>query len=118
MLSTSKPELDSIVSENEYTRGEIKVEKSISQIVAGEYQKLINRILSYVLTTLFGSAMIILWNLNSQVSELKGKYSSPDKTIETLTKRLDKLELENKQLVEKNQKLEIEKLESKITSKK
>lgn len=109
---------ESIVSEKEYTRGETKVEKTLSEMVASEFQKLTNKILLYILTTIAGAGVVIIWNLNSKVSELEGKYSSPDKLIETVGSRLDKLELENKQLLEKNYKLEIEKLELKNKSKK
>lgn len=103
--------LESIVSEKEYTRGETKVEKSLAEMVASEFQKLTNKVLLYILTTIVGAGIVIIWNLNSKVSELEGKYSSPDKMIETVTTRLDKLEQENKELIEKNHKLEVEKLE-------
>lgn len=109
---------ESIVSEQEYTRGETTVAKTLSEMIASEFQKLTNKILLYILTTIAGAGIVIIWNLNSKVSELEGKYSSPDKLIETVGSRLDKLELENKQLMERNYKLEIEKLELKNKSKK
>lgn len=107
------PALESFVSEKEYTRGETKVEKSISELIASEFQKLVNKFLIYILTTIVGAVLVIIWNLNSKVNELNGKYSSPDKLIETIGSRLDKLEKENRDLIEKNYKLEIEKIELK-----
>ena len=110
------PPVGSIVSP-QYAEGETSVQKNVLEMVGSEIQKQLNRFLLYLITTLLVAGAIAFWTMNSRVSNLEGKYSSPDKTIETISTRLESLEKKNSELIEKNQKLEIENLKLELTKK-
>lgn len=107
----------SIVSE-QYTRGETDVKKTVSELLALEMKALLFKFGTYLLTTVVGIVIATIWTMNAKVSELQGKGNSPDKMIEVMGERLNKIEMLNQQLMQKNYDLEVQnnKLEQTIIS--
>lgn len=103
----------SIVSAK-YAKGETSIEKNILEMVTVEIQKQLNRFLIYLITTILVGVVFTIWTMNSRVSQLEGKFSSPDQTIETIGNRLQLIEKSNQDLLEKNHKLEMDRLKIEI----
>ena len=109
--------LGTIVSP-QYMQGETSVQKNVLEMVANVIQKQLNRFLLYFITTILVGGFFASWTINSRVSNLEGKFSSPDKTIEAISSRLELLEKSNKELIEKNHQLEIDNLKLELSQKK
>ncbi len=107
---SSSQERPPLFSTDEYTRGDT----SIRQQVGEQLNKYLLKGAGYLLTTILGGLIVIVWNLKSEVSEVKGKISTPDKYLETIDDRLNKLEDENNELQSKNYQLEIDKMKLEI----
>ncbi len=71
-------------------------------------------VISTVGLLLMGTIGGAVWTMNAKVNELSGKFSSPDKLIETVSNRVQLLEDENKQLKEKIHNIELQKLQNEI----
>lgn len=71
-------------------------------------------VVASVLTIALGSIGTVLWNLNGDVKELSGKFSSPESVIHQIGNRADSLEKENKILNENIHKQEIDDLNKQI----
>jgi hypothetical protein len=99
-----------LFSTEEYTRGDT----SIRQQVGEQLNKYLLKGAGYLVTTILGGLIVIVWNLKADISEVKGKISTPDKYLETIDNRLNKLENENNELQSKNYQLEIDKMKLEI----
>ena len=108
---------DQIFSKSSYTTGETTVGKSLSDMIGAKFTELLNKALLYLISTILGGISVVVWNMNSKISELSGKYSNPDKTIETISIRLETLEKKNSELLQENYNLRLESLNSKLEKK-
>lgn len=108
---------DQIFSKSSYTLGETIVGKTLSDMIGARFTELLNKALLYMITTILGGIVVVVWNVNSKISELSGKYSNPDKTIETISVRLETLEKKNNELLQENYNLKLENIKSKLEKK-
>ena len=99
-----------LFSTEEYARGDTKIQQHVGE----QLNKYLLKGAGYLLTTVIGGLIVIVWNLKSDISEVKGKISVPDKFIETIDSRLTKFETKNNELQSKNYQLEIEKMKLEI----
>ena len=104
----------SLFSILEYEKGDIKIQKQIGE----QLNKFLLKIAGYALTTILGGLVVIVWQMRSELSEVKGRVFSPDKYLETLDSRLNKLEKENNELQTNNYQLEINKMRLELEIKK
>jgi hypothetical protein len=95
-----------LFSTDDYTKGDVKIRHQIGE----QLNKYLLRGAGYLLTTILGGLIVVVWTLKGDISEVKGKVSTPDKYLETIDGRLNRLEIENKELQSKNYQLEIDKL--------
>lgn len=106
-------DLSGLFSTEEYKKGDV----SIKQEVGEQLNKYLLRGAGYLITTVLGGLIVVAWNMNSDLNEVKGKISAPDKYLETIDERLNKLEKENNDLREKNFQLQIDKMKLELESK-
>jgi len=95
-----------------YARGDTRTR--IQQHIGEQLNKYLLKGAGYLLTTILGGIIVVVWNLKSDISEVKGKISTPDKYLETIDSRLNKFEAENNELQSKNYQLEIQKMKLEI----
>ena len=95
-----------LFSTEEYTKGDITIKEAIGE----QLNKLLLKGAWYLITAILGGLLVIVWGMRGEISELKGQSSRPDKYLETIDGRLNKLEKENKELQNINYQLEIKKL--------
>lgn len=96
----------SLFSTEEYAKGDIKIQQQIGE----QLNKYLLRAAGYLLTTIFGALIVVVWDMKSEISEVKGRVSLPDKYLETVDSRLNRLEKENKELQTLNYQLEIKRM--------
>lgn len=99
-----------LFSTEEYTRGDTRIQQHVGE----QLNKYLLKGAGYLLTTILGGLIVVVWNLKSDISEVKGKISTPDKYLETIDSRLNKFETENNELQSKNYQLEIQKMKLEI----
>jgi hypothetical protein len=71
-------------------------------------------VVTSVLTLVLGSIIGSVYTMNGKLNEISGKYSSPENLIQHIGTRIEKLETENKQLIEELNRKEIEDLREQI----
>ena len=86
-------------------------------MIRSAFSSLLNKVLLYIITTVLGGIAVVVWNMKSKLNELSGKYSNPDKTIETISVRLESLEKRNNQLLKENYDSKLESLKLKLEKK-
>jgi hypothetical protein len=99
-----------LFSEKDYEKGDIEIKKEVESQLIEKLNSYLLKGAGILISTILGGLCVIVWNMNSDLGEVKGKVSSPDTYLKTIDQRLNKLELENKELQTKNYQLEIEKL--------
>lgn len=108
---------ESIILSDQYLRGETDVKKTVAEMLALEMKGLLFKFGAYLLTTVAGVVIATIWTMNAKLSELEGKYSSPDKMLEIMGERLNKLEEHNQMLMKQNYALEVQKIKLELTLK-
>jgi hypothetical protein len=104
---------DQIFSKTSYTLGETSVRKTLTDMIVNQFNVLMNKVLLYIISTVLGAIAVVVWNMNSKLNELSGKYSNPDKTIESINIRLESLEKMNYKLLQENYDLKFERMKLK-----
>lgn len=91
-----------------------KLKVEIETAVTKKIKRIGTLIGTGVLAAVFGAIITSLWSMNGEVNLLKGKYSSPNEILKYSQTRVDILEKENKDLLEKNYKSKLELLQEEI----
>jgi len=99
-----------LFSEKDYEKGDVEIKKEVESQLIEKLNSYLLKAAGILISTILGGLSVIVWNMNSDLAEVKGKVSNPDTYLKTIDQRLNKLELENKELQSKNYQLEIEKL--------
>ena len=107
MAKTQVPKSTGLFSTEEYKKGDIKIREQIGE----QLNKLLLKGAGYLVSTILGGLIVIVWGMRSEISEIQGQVSTPSSYLETIDERLNKFEKENKELQERNYELEINKLE-------
>lgn len=95
-----------LFSELDYINGESTIRNKIKD----ELNKVQIIVAKYIFTTILGAMSVIVWNIRTELSQVQGRISSPDKYLEVLDSRLNKLEKEKNELQTHNYQLEIDKM--------
>jgi|TARA_B110000090_G_C13032578_1_gene312459 hypothetical protein len=99
-----------LFSETDYEKGDVVIKKEVESQLIEKLNSYLLKGAGILISTILGGLSVIVWNMNSDLGEVKGKVSTPDTYLKTIDQRLNKLESENKVLQSKNYQLEIEKL--------
>lgn len=105
-MTKTKTSGSTLFSESDYINGESTIRNKIKD----ELNKVQIIVVKYIFTTILGAIVVIIWNMRTELSQMQGRISSPDKYLEVLDSRLNKLEKENYKLQTHNYQLEIEKM--------
>lgn len=103
-----------LFSDKGYREGDTITKKNLEGEVENQLTKQVNqyiqKAITFILGTVLGTLLILVWNLNGDIREMKGKSNSPDAVVQAINQRLEKLEDLNTKLMDKNFQLEIEKM--------
>lgn len=97
---------ETIKSSGLATKKDIGVE--IETQVTKKMTQIATWVISILLASIFGGIITALWNVNGEVRELKGMYSSPDHIIEYSSERIEYLDSVNNIMNQKLHNLELE----------
>ncbi|MCO6499592.1 MAG: hypothetical protein J5I47_04335 [Vicingus serpentipes] len=103
---TPIPKTSGLFSTEEYKKGDVKIKQEIGE----QLNKYLLKGAGYLITTVLGGVIVVVWGMRGEISEIKGKLAVPDKYLEIVDKRLSKLEKENNELQTINYQLEIDKV--------